>query len=97
VPDAGSTGETARSLNHPARLVEPLERCMQARLAPGRSGWSSAAHLQLDLERALGVRAPIAAVVRALRELGRRRNVRLLLDDAGTLWYRVRPDDAQAP
>ena len=88
------TEETVYSLNHPARLLEPLERCMEARLAPGRSGWSSAGHLASDLTRLFGVRAPVQAIERALREIGRYRRVQLLLDDAGTLWYRIRPEGA---
>ena len=84
--------ETVYSLNHPARLVDPLEKCMLDRLRPGRSGWSSSTHLGHDLERLFGVRAPVPAIERALRELGRHRRIQLLLDDAGTLWYRIRPD-----
>lgn len=86
--------ETTYSLNQPARLLDPLEKCMLGRLEPGRSGWSSSTHLGHDLERLFGVRAPIASIERALRELGRRRRIQLLLDDAGTLWYRIRPDSA---
>ncbi len=88
----GGHEETVYSLNHPARLVDPLERCMLDRLRPGRSGWSSATHLGHDLERLFGVRAPVPAIERALRELGRHRRIQLLLDDAGTLWYRIRPE-----
>lgn len=97
MPEIESAEETNYSMSHPARLVEPLERCMEARLRPGRSGWSSAVHLQLDLEQTFGVRAPIGAIVKALQELGRRRSVRLLLDDCGTLWYRIRPDEPPSP
>ena len=86
--------ETVYSLNQPARLIDPLEQCMRDRLEPGRTGWSSATHLGHDLERLFGVRAPVAAIERALRELGRHRRIQLLLDDAGTLWYRIRPEES---
>ncbi len=65
---------------------------MLDRLRPGRSGWSAAVHLGHDLERFFGVRAPISSIERALRELGKYRRIQLRLDDAGTLWYRIRPD-----
>jgi hypothetical protein len=69
-----------------------LEERMAARLAPGphrRSGWSSAPHLVGDLERHCGVRAPIALVERALRDMCKHRRAQMMLDDAGTVWYRL--------
>lgn len=65
---------------------------MAARIRPGRSGWSSSVHLCSDLERHFGVRAPLPAIERALREIGKRKRVQLRLDDDGVLWYRLRPD-----
>lgn len=84
--------ETAYSLNQPGRILGDLDRCMAARLDPGphgRSGWSAAHHLALDLERYYGIRAPIAVIERALREMCKRRRAQMMLDDAGTLWYRL--------
>lgn len=84
--------ETAYSLHQAGRLIDALEQCMLDRLRPGRSGWSAAVHLGRDLERFFGVRAPVSAIERALRELGKHRRIQLRLDDAGTLWYRIRPN-----
>jgi hypothetical protein len=85
--------ETAYTLSRPGRLMADLERCMAARLRPGRSGWSAAGHLSRDLERFFGVRAPVPSIEVALRALARRGRVRLRSDDAGRVWYRLVPDD----
>lgn len=81
--------ETAFTLNQPGRLIAILEDCMARRIRPDRSGWSAARHLGMDLERHFGVRAPQAAIDRALRTLARRRRLRLKVDGAGVLWYRI--------
>lgn len=86
----GRVVENAYTLGLTGRLLDPLEQCLLHRLAPGRSGWSSATHLGHDLQRLFGVRPPVTAIERAMHELGKRRRIQLLLDDAGTLWYRIR-------
>lgn len=89
---APHTEETAYSLNQPGRILADLDRCMAARLVPGphgRSGWSAAHHLGLDLERYYGIRAPLPVIERALREMCKRHRAQMMLDDAGTLWYRL--------
>lgn len=92
LPESSRTEETAYTLHQPGRLLDVLEACMADRLRPGRSGWSAAVYLGRDLERHFGVRAPVAAIERALRELGRRKRVQLKLDDLRVLWYRLRVD-----
>ena len=65
---------------------------MAARLDPGvhgRSGWSAAVHLAADIERHFGVRAPQAVLERALLDMCKHRRVQMMLDDAGTVWYRL--------
>ena len=89
-----STGvdENSYTLSQAGRLIEVLEQCMAARLTPRRSGWSTATHLGWDLERHFGVKAPAAAIERAMRTLVKRRVVRLTADDTGLVWYRLRAD-----
>lgn len=92
VPHAPHTEETAYSLTQPGRILADLDRCMAARLEPGlhgRSGWSAARHLGLDLQRYYGIRAPVAVIERALREMCKHRRAQMMLDDEGTLWYRL--------
>ncbi len=81
--------ENVVTLSQPGRLIAVLEECMEKRLRPTRSGWSAAYHLGRDLERHFGVRAPAAAIDRALRSLARRRRVVLKSDADGVLWYRL--------
>ncbi len=85
----GGTDENALTLSQPGRLIAVLETCMEGRLRPDRSGWSASRHLGADLERHFGVRAPQAAIDRALRTLSRRGRVRLRSDGDGVLWYRL--------
>lgn len=92
LPPEHRTEETAYSLNQPGRILHVLERCMADRLEPGphaRSGWSSAIHLGNDLERFFGIRASIPVIERALRDMCKRRRAQMMLDDSGTLWYRL--------
>ncbi|MGE0026807.1 MAG: hypothetical protein AB7O78_13405 [Thermoleophilia bacterium] len=91
-PRPTSTEETGYTLSQAGRLIDVLEACMAARLAPHRSGWSTAAHLGRDLERHFGVRAPVEAIERAMRALVKRRIVRLTTDAAGAVWYRLREE-----
>ncbi|HMO00234.1 MAG TPA: hypothetical protein PKD59_12535 [Miltoncostaeaceae bacterium] len=91
-PRPPSAEESGYTLSQAGRLIDVLEACMAARLAPHRSGWSTATHLGRDLERHFRVRAPIEAIERAMRALVKRRVVRLTADDAGNVWYRLRED-----
>jgi hypothetical protein len=83
-----ATAETMVTLSQPGRVIDVLTRCIEGRAEPGRSGWSAAGHLALDLERHFGVRATAASIDHALRVLQRRRAVRLRVDDDGRVWYR---------
>ena len=89
--DHDGTHATAYAVDA-GNLVDHLKRCMLDRLAVGRSGWSSAEHLSQDVERMFGVCPPVSAVELALWEIGKRQRVQVLLDDAGTVWYRIRID-----
>ena len=91
VSEDDSTHDTAYLVGT-GNLIDHLKRCMLDRLAVGRSGWSSAEHLRQDVERMFGVRAPVPAVELGLWEIGKRQRVQVLLDDAGTVWYRIRID-----
>ncbi len=87
--DDPTVSESTYTLNQAGRLVGVLERCMEDRIRPDRSGWSAAMHLGWDLERHFGVKAPLPAIERALRILGRRKRVQLKVDEENTLWYRL--------
>lgn len=84
------TPETAVTLQHPGRLLDVLEQAMADRLRPGRSGWSASVHLGHDLERFFGIRAPIDVIERALQQLSKNKRIQRMVDDTGTLWYRLR-------
>jgi len=92
LPDPSRGTETAYTLQQPGRLLDVLEAAMADRLRPGRSGWSAAVHLGHDLERHFGVRAPVPVIERALQQLGKHKRIQRMVDDTGTLWYRLRPD-----
>jgi hypothetical protein len=77
------------TLSHPGRILDVVMRCVAARIAPGRSGWSTRGHLGHDLHRHYGVHVPDPALERALRTLVSRRRVIQRSDAAGTLWYRA--------
>jgi hypothetical protein len=83
------TRENVVTLSQPGRVIDVLGRCIVMRVGEGRSGWSAADHLGSDLERFYGVRAPMATIEHALRILQRRRQVRLRVDDGGTVWYHL--------
>lgn len=91
MPDPYSPGPIGGP-GSPARIVEPLEQCLLHGLRARRGGWSSQEHLVKDLEHLFGVRASATTLQRALRELGKRRRVHILLDDEGVVWYRITPD-----
>jgi hypothetical protein len=82
--------ENGYTLSQPGRLIDVLELCLEARLTPRRSGWSTAKHLGWDLERHFGVRAPLPSIERGLRVLVKRRRARITADDTGLVWYRLR-------
>jgi hypothetical protein len=76
-------------LNRPGRIIEVVEQCCLRRIAPNRSGWSTARHLGLDLHRLFGVHVPQTALDRALRELVKRERLRQRVDERGVVWYRA--------
>lgn len=84
-----SATETVVTLNSPGRVLAVLETCIRERIAPGRSGWSSAGHLSRDLERFYRVHVPQTSLDRALRELVRRGCIRQHSDRGGVLWYHL--------
>lgn len=92
LPDSAKTTETAYSLQHPGRLLDPLEAAIAGRLRAGRSGWSTAVHLGNDLERFFGIRAPAQSIERALQQLAKEKRIRRMVDDAGTIWARGRSE-----
>ena len=79
----------AVTLSDPGRILDVVERCIAARVGPGRCGWSAAAHLGRDLERHYAMRVPTAALERALRQLAARRRIRRHCDSQGVVWYRA--------
>ena len=91
--EASQGAQTSYTLSQPGRLLEVLELCLADRLRADRSGWSAPASLGRDLERHFGVHAPVTTIERALRVLAKRKRVRLMVDDTGTLWYRLRDDE----
>lgn len=90
MPDSFVSTETAYTLQQPGRLLDVLEAAMADRLRPGRSGWSATVHLSHDLERYFGIRASIQVIERALQQLSKHKRIQRMLDDTGTLWYRLR-------
>lgn len=91
LPETTKTGETVFTLQQPGRLVDVLEAAMADRIRPGRSGWSASVHLGHDLERFFGVRAEIQVIERALQQMSKHKRIQRMVDDTGTLWYRLRP------
>ena len=91
LPDTPKSAETTYSLQQPGRLVDVLEEAMADRLRPGRSGWSAIVHLGHDLERFFGIRAPVQAIERALQQMAKEKRIRRMVDDTGTIWYRLSP------
>lgn len=78
-------------LDDPAAILGPLEHCMLHCLRASPTGWSSTAHLATDLQRFFGLEVTARAIGRAVRELGATRSIHIVVDDTGTVWYRIRP------
>ena len=92
LPRESKSTETAYTLHQPGRLLDSLVAAMADRLRPGRSGWSASVHLGHDLERFFGIRAPIQSIERALQQLAKDKRIQRMVDDSGTLWYKLRRD-----